>query len=273
MAALALLVSPALADYPQRIVSTMPSITEMLFALELDDKIVGVTTNCNYPPAAKKKEKIGSFSVNLEKVVSLKPDLVVMFESAQQKEVKTLKNYGLPVWAIDPTSLDGVMQALLELGKKTGKETRARRIVSEMKRRLDRAKNEKLDLTGVLTLLSPEKKRRDALVIVGYNPLIVASRASFVDDVVRRAGLENIVSDPYPYPQYSLERIVQTDPNFIVIAEGTIKKGELQRDGRWRSLTAVKNGRVFFVDPDILTRPGPRAVEAVEVIAKFANLK
>ncbi len=251
----------------------MPSITEMLFALDLSERIVGVTTNCNYPPEARKKEKIGGFSVNLEKIVSLQPDLVVMLESTQQRDIKALKDFGLPVYTIDPTSVAGVMTTLLDLGKKTGRQARAEQVAAEMKRRVGRVKAKRLDLAAVLTLLSPDKKRRDALVIVGYNPLIVASRGSFVDDVVKQAGLENIVGDSHPYPQYSLERIVQTDPNFIIIAEGTVGRKELTRDGRWRGLTAVKNDRVIFINSDLLTRPGPRVVEAIEEIAKLTNLK
>jgi iron complex transport system substrate-binding protein len=99
---------PVLA-FPQRIVSGLPSVTEMLYALDLGDRVVGVTTNCNYPPAAKKKEKIGGFFLNLEKVVALKPDLVIMVEDAQRRDIDRFRNYGLPVFTIEPRSVGGVM--------------------------------------------------------------------------------------------------------------------------------------------------------------------
>src|SRR3989338_7063207 len=111
------LLGPVFAAVPRRIISGMPSITEMLFALKLGDRIVGVTNNCNYPPEALKKEKIGGFFLNLEKIVSLKPDLVIMIEDAQKRDIARFKKFGLPVYTINPRNVADVMAELVKLCK------------------------------------------------------------------------------------------------------------------------------------------------------------
>lgn len=267
---LLILVSAALATYPQRIISGMPSITEMLFALDLDDRIVGVTSNCNYPPAVKAKEKIGGFFLNLEKIVSLKPDLVILFAETQRRETKRFREFGLPVYTVNPASLEGVMATIVELGNITGRPNQAAAVVRGMRERLGRLKGRRLGLAGVLKFLEQGEKKEKALVIVGYNPLIVAGGGSFVDDLVRQAGLKNLAGGgTIPYPQYSFEKIIQDDPDVLIVASGLITETTLQNDSRWRGINAVKHNQVLFVEADLLSRPGPRAVEAVEQIADF----
>lgn len=253
-----MLVLSVRAALPQRIISSMPSITEMLFALDLGDRVVGVTTNCNYPPEALKKEKVGGFFLNLEKVVSLKPDLIIMLEDAQKREIKRFKDYGLPVYTINPHTVAEVMNSLLELGKVTGKEKKAKVLVAGMRRRL-----------RIVVL-----KRPRVLAVVGYNPLIVGGGGTFIDDVINYAGAENITGKAKAaYPQYSFEKLLEENPEYIIIPEGVVKREEIERDNRWQSLKAVKNNKILFINADILSRPGPRVVEAVEEIAKFIRIK
>ena len=268
----------AFANPPQRIISGMPSITEMLFALGLEDQIAGVTTNCNYPPQALKKEKIGGFFLNLEKVVSLKPDLVVMLEDAQPKDIERFKEYGLPVYTINPRSVDGVMDSLLALGEVTGKKEAAKKIVKEMKRRI--AAVEKLaaasrpNLFEILKIWREKPLKRKALVIVGFNPLIVAGGDTYIDDIIRVAGLENIAGQTKAaYPQYSFERLLEEDPYYIIIPAGVVALDQIIKDSRWQSLGAVKNNRILFIGADILSRPGPRVALAIEEIARFVYEK
>lgn len=240
----------------------MPSITEMLFALGLEDQIVGVTTNCNYPPEAQEKEKVGGFFLNLEKVVSLKPDLIVMLEDAQRRDIQKFKDFGLPVYTVNPKTVIEVMGTLVELGELTGTEIKAEEIISEMKQ----------------GILSVEAKIKDlppkVLVIVGYKPLIVVGGGNFIDDVLRYAGAKNITGQAKAaYPQYSFENLLDESPDYIIIPEGVVESWEIEEDSRWQSLEAVKNGRILFIDADILSRPGPRVVEAIEKIAGFIHEK
>lgn len=264
---LVFIASPSWSTSPQRIISGMPSITEMLFALGLGDRIVGVTTNCNYPPEARQKEKIGGFFLNLEKVVSLKPDLIVMLEDAQKRDIKKFKDYGLPVYTINPHTVSEVMESLLKLGQATGREKEARVLVDRMARRLEDIKPKSWGLEFVL-------KRPRVLVIVGYNPLIVVGGGTFIDDIIKLAGAENIAERARgPYPQFSFEKLLEINPDYIIVAEGALRKSDIVKDKRWKNLDAIKNDRILFINADILSRPGPRVIEAVEEIAKFIRLK
>ncbi len=255
------LVMPSLAIVPQRIISGMPSITEMLFALELDEQIVGVTTNCNYPPAALEKEKVGGFFMNLEKIVSLKPDLVVMHEDAQVKDVKRFKEHGLPVYTISPDSVIEVMDTLAELGQGLGRRPEAEEIIARMK-------SEILSIEAKVKDLSEKK----VLVIVGYKPLIVVGGNNFIDDVLRYAGADNIAGETKAaYPQYSFEQLLLLDPDYVIVLDGIIGREDLKRDRRWRSLKAIKEDKLLFIDADLLSRPGPRITEAIKKIAEFIH--
>jgi iron complex transport system substrate-binding protein len=256
-----LVIPPAFADYPRRIISGMPSITEMLFALELDDRIVGVTNNCNYPPQALKKEKVGGFFLNLEKIVSLKPDLIVMLESAQARDIRKFREFGLPVHSVNPMTVIEVMGTMVELGEMTGAAETAEAVVEEMKRRI-------LTVEAKVRNLAPRK----VLVMVGYKPLIVVGGGNFIDDVIRYAGAENVAAQARAaYPQYSFEKLLEDNPDYIIIPEGMVGKDEIEADRRWQSLEAVRRGRLLFMDADILSRPGPRIVEAIEKIAAFIH--
>lgn len=255
---------PSFSQSPQRIISGIPSVTEMLFALGLEDRIVGVTTNCNYPPAALKKEKVGGYTLNLEKVVALKPDLMVMLESAQQPEIEKFRDYGLPVYTINPNSVSGVMRALLELGKVTGREKKAEQIVLAMRQHIDKSQK--------LYWRQPGNKKKRILAIVGYNPLIVAGGGTFIDDIIRSAGAENLAMQAKTaYPQYSFEQLVKEKPDALIFADRIVRSADLEKDRRWRLLPAVQENRVLFMNADILSRPGPRVVIAIEAIAKFTH--
>jgi len=255
------------AGFPQRIVSGMPSVTEMLFALDLEDRIVGVTSNCNYPPEAKKKEKVGGFFLNLEKVVSLKPDLVVMLEDAQRRDIEKFKNFGLRVYSINPHTVSDVMVTLLKLGEVTGTKKKADRLVAEMGRRIANRRPKGFSLEFVL-------KRPKVLVIVGNKPLIVVGGGTFIDDIIEYGGGENIARRTRAaYPQFSFEKLLNENPEYIIIPEGVVSKKEIKEDSRWRNLDAVKNDKILFMDADIISRPGPRVVEAIEMIAGFIHLK
>ena len=253
--------------YPQRIISGMPSVTEILFALDLGDRVVGVTTNCNYPPEARKKEKVGGFFINLEKVVFLKPDLIIMLEDAQKRDIKKFRDYGLNVYAINPRSVLEVMDSIVKIGEITGRKEKAQQLVSEMKRKIEPLQPKFVTLQFVL-------KRPRVLAVVGSNPLIVAAGGTFIDDVLKCAGAENIAEKAKSaYPQYSFEELLRVDPDCVIIPEGAITRDEIKRDKRWQSLQAVRNDKLLFINADILSRPGPRVVDAVEAIAKFIQVK
>jgi cobalamin transport system substrate-binding protein len=267
------------ADSPQRIISGMPSVTEILYSLGLGDRIVGVTTNCNYPERAQMKKKIGGFFLNLERIVSLKPDMVVMLEGAQKQEIRRFREFGLPVYTINPNSVEEVMASILELGELTGTKPRAEEIVAAMDEKLNTIKyetalfepgEELLDLAeeGEVSVLN--SKQPEVLVIIGMNPLVVVGGETLIDDMLGYSGASNIAQKTNAaYPQYSFENLLSENPDYIIIPKGVVRKEEMKRDARWNSLSAVKHGHVMFISADKLSRPGPRIVEAIEEIANF----
>lgn len=246
-------------QYPQRIVSGIPSVTEMLFAIGAGDKVVGVTTNCNYPPAATKITKVGGYSLNLEKLSALKPDLIILLEEAQRPEIDKLKRFGLPVLAINARTVDEVFSSLIKLGEVTGNKGRAERLVGRMKERINAVKPR-----GLRAILEQPR----VLVIVGTNPLIVAGGGTFIDDVVKYAGGKNIARNVKgAYPQFSMEMLAKENPDHIILPEGAINRVEIMNELRGRGI----NSKLVYVNADILTRPGPRVVEAIEKIAGAIN--
>jgi len=251
-----------LAQAPKRIISCMPSITEMLFALGLNHEIKGVTLNCNYPPAARRKAKVGREIINIEKVTSLHPHLVVMLEDAQKVDIQKLRKFGLPVFTINPHSIAGVRADLLLLGIATSREAEALVLVGAMDERL-KSIEEKMQRFKL--------KKKKILVVVGLKPLIVAGPKTFIADILKTAGVDNLASDAKgDYPLYSMEKLIASPPDVIIIPQSLVKKpNEIYNDPKWKQIPAVKQERVLFIDQDIISRPGPRVVEAVEQIAKF----
>ena len=246
---------------PQRIVSLVPSMTETLFALGLGDRVVGVTTYCDYPEEAKSKEKIGEFAtIDLEKVVSLNPDLVLATSLHYQDVAPALRERGLTVAVFEAQDVEGVLAQILTIGRMTGRLPEAQALVEDLQARLD----------AVAAKVAGAAKPRvfwelDAM-------LYSAGRGSIIDDLITRAGGDNIGRRlEGEWPQFSLEALVEADPEVIVLADhgfGETAETVGARPG-WGGITAVREGRIVEVeDINIVSRPGPRIAEAVEYIAR-----
>lgn len=253
---------------PRRIISTMPSNTEILFALGLGRYIVGVSDKCNYPQEAKKKPKVGGTILNAEKIVSLKPDLIVMLGDAQRREIKKLRKLNLPVFVINPHSISGVMRSIITLGKVTYTDHPALALASKMKVRIDKAayKTKRRAKKGIA--------KPKVFVAVWNKPLISASSGTFIDDLIGIAGGINIASRVRgPYPRYSLEKLTEENPDGLIIAKQNIKSpSEIYNDPRWKGLKAVRNKKVLLIDADLISRPGPRIIDGLEKISEFFEI-
>jgi len=247
---------------PERIISCMPSITEMLFAIGIEDKIVGVTENCNYPEEAKKIEKVGRVKMNLEKIVSLKPDLIIMLGGAQEEDIKKFRKFGLPVFIIDPEDVEGIMYSFTKLGMVTNKPHAAYKITNWMERRLKWTE---------VRIKNADKKKPTVFVEICHKPLMTASKNTLINDIIELAGGENIAYwVKGKYPEYSLEKLIKKDPDVIIIPKQNVKnESVIYNDSRWQKLTAVRNKRVLFIDADIISRPTSRVIIAIEKIAEF----
>ncbi|OGC05626.1 hypothetical protein A2526_04500 [candidate division WOR-1 bacterium RIFOXYD2_FULL_36_8] len=244
--------------FPSRIISTMPSITEILFALGLQSRVVGVTTNCDYPKEAKTKEKIGRVAINLEKVFYLKPDLIIMLEEAQGRNAEFLRSKGLPVATISSKSIEDVLISIKVIGALTGVTKEADILVAKLDKRLTEAKNK-----------NKKDVRQSVFVMVGFKPLVSVGESSFINDILLKAGGENVVVSDVAYPQLNFEELYRLDPDFLIVPSKLFDKKNIKKEEKLRKLSAVQNDRILFVNDDILFRAGPRVVDAVEIIAKF----
>ncbi|OGC14059.1 hypothetical protein A3J90_01565 [candidate division WOR-1 bacterium RIFOXYC2_FULL_37_10] len=245
---------------PSRIISTMPSITETLFILGVGDKVVGVTTNCNYPKEAATKEKIGRVTVNVEKIFYLKPDLILMLEDAQLRDIEYLKSKKLPVVAIQANTVQGVFDSINQIGSLTGATKEAEKIVMQLNSRLHKIKES-----------DKAKIAKSIFVMAGFKPLVSVGRSSFINDILAKAGGENVIISKVAYPQISFEELYRLNPDILIVPKGLFGGDQIKKEEKLRRLSAVQNDRILFVEDDLLFRPGPRVVDAIEIIAKFLS--
>jgi ABC-type Fe3+-hydroxamate transport system substrate-binding protein len=275
LAVVVLALAGCLGAQPRRIVSTAPSITEMLFALGLGDRVVGVTTFCRYPEAAKKIAKVGTYiQPNLEVILSLKPDLVVIQENPARLKEK-FEAVRLNVLELQHTTVDDVIGAMEVLGKATGAEKRA----------ADLNAATRADLDAIRQKTATLPKRR-LMFIVGRTPsaiegLIAVGKASYLNELIAIAGGVNIFADSMsPYPKVSLEEVLARNPEVIVdmgeMAETVGVTDEQKRRveqmwQRYANIAAVKRGGVHAVASDIYVVPGPRMVDAARAFARMLH--
>ncbi|HEY1757419.1 MAG TPA: cobalamin-binding protein [Bryobacteraceae bacterium] len=253
---------------PLRIVSTAPSITELLYALGLGDRVVGVTNYCRYPPEAQLKPKIGDYtSPNLEAIAALKPDLVII----QTNPVRLGERLGalhLRTLEINQEDIAALYNSIQVVGNATGAVTEATRLAGSIRSKLEqiRSRTASLPRTRVMFVVGRTPNR--------LNGLVVAGRASYLNEIIQTAGGENVFRDaPGGYPMVSLEEVLARNPEVIVDMGDMSDTGAVTDDhkrevtGLWQSvpsLAAVKQRRVFPVASDIFVVPGPRIVDAAQ---------
>jgi iron complex transport system substrate-binding protein len=254
---------------PQRIVSLAPSNTEILFALGLEDKVVGVTEYCNYPEAAKAKPKVGGFStVDIEKVVSLKPDLVLATHIHSKTIIPALENLGITVVALTPGSINGVLDSIKLAGKITGQDKEATELIKELGTRIEAIADKKQKL--------PTGQRPRVFYVTWHDPLMTAGTGTLSNDVIVQAGGQNIASDIAGDKTIDLETVIGRDPEVIIVSIG-MGTGEdlpwqyIKSEPRLKNTQALLNSRVYKIDGDLIHRPGPRIVDALEQTAQFIH--
>ncbi len=252
---------------PARIISLSPANTEILFAVGAGDRVVGVTTYCNYPPEAASREKVGGFSaetMSLEKILSLRPDLVVSDGAIHRRLVASLEALGLTVYAKEPVSFDDTCAAIKDIGVLTGNAADAAAVVGGM-----RAK-----LAAVQAKLSsvPQSGRPAVFWEVFDEPLMTAGKDTFVTELLTLAGGKNIFgSFPVAWPQVSEEEVIRLNPAVIMGADDHGDKltvEQVKKRPGWAKIDAVAGGRIYLVNADIVSRAGPRLADGVEAIAR-----
>jgi len=251
---------------PRRIVSLVPGVTEILFAIGAQDAVVGVTDFCDYPPDARRKARVGDMlSPNLETLVSLRPDLVVATRSGNREETfDQLKRLGLPVYLVDePPSIAGVLRLVGGLGQLTGHRAAAAAIAAGLERRI----------ASVRERVAGRPHPR-VLYVLWPEPLIVPGRGSLVSELIASAGGESVTADQAQgYPRMSLEAAVGRAPEVIILARHGAGTGPavLPQWQRLESLPAIRSGRLYAADGDLLHRYGPRVVDGLELLARLIH--
>jgi iron complex transport system substrate-binding protein len=256
----------AIAQEPRRIVSLAPANTEILFALGLGDRVVGVTDYCNYPAEAQEKPKVGGYStVNIERVVAAKPDLVLAAYGNTEEVVNHLRNLGLTVVALNPDSLQGTLRDIVLVGEATGRTAEAADLKNSMQTRID----------AVTAAVGTTSERPTVMHAVWYDPIWVSGNATFQNELITLAGGKNAFPDIEGWQIVTMERFITTNPEIILVNSGT-GMGESGNDmiyryfmnePRFAKMKAIQDNRVYIVDSDIIDRGGPRIVDALEDVA------
>jgi iron complex transport system substrate-binding protein len=259
----------ALAEAPQRIVSLAPNLTEILFALGLGDRVVGVTRYCDYPPQALQKEKIGGMvDPNLEMIQSLRPDLIVGFRGNPLGVLNKLRNLHFPVFVLNlGSSLDGLFQTIEKVGRVTRVEDPAKNLVARLK--------EKHQAIG-LALRNVSKRPKVFLSVYGQG-LWTCGEGSYLNDLLVQAGGVNIAAHiPRRWLQLNREQLIHENPDVIIIMakdkERFSQAGELFRaDSRLKDVRAVKDNSIHWLDENIAGRFGPRLIDALDTVARILH--
>lgn len=250
---------------PARIVSLAPSITEMLFAMEAGEQLVGVTDFCDFPPDALKKPKVGYSNPNLESLVALQPDLVVAPNDFLKPDVIVkLEQLKIPVFILADSNVEGIFVHIQTLGRIVGRSSKADTVAMQLRQQV-----------AVIQRRIQGRVPVRMLYVLNSQPLITVGPGSFIDQLIRMAGGTNVAAhSATPYPRLSMEAVLQEDPEVLVFpvgkAEG-ISESEQQTWRQWSTMTAVKQGRLHQISADWLNRPGPRIARGLEALVEILH--
>jgi iron complex transport system substrate-binding protein len=249
---------------PERIVSSAPTVTEILFALGAGERVVAVTDQCNYPSEAKRLAKIGGYwTPSMEKALGAKPDLVIASRGNPPDFVSALRKSGCPVFTIDPKTLDDIFAVIGQIAQIIGEPGAGQRLAGGMRGRVDAVAARVSDV--------PEEERPTAFILLQVSPVWTAGSGTFQDDAIRAAGGRNIAGEMKGFRAFSTESLVAADPEFLLLStmqgDPQRMKREVVASPALRRLSAVQGDGIVLLEADPIMRPGPRIVEAVEAMA------
>ncbi|MEX0806443.1 MAG: cobalamin-binding protein [Candidatus Binatia bacterium] len=252
------------APRPQRIVSLAPSVTETLFALGFGDRLVGVTTYCDYPAEARRLPKIGDFlSPSLEAIIAKRPDLVIGVNGATDPvKARELERLGLKVTLISVASLNDILNSIKSIARLLGSPEAGERLVTKIGAQVQDVKH------GIAAA-----PRRPVLLVVGIRPLVAVGGKNFIDEMITLAGGKNIAGNAaQPWLNLPTEYVVAKAPQVII--EAGMGSEREQSGKRWedlKSIPAVKERRIYYYRSDKILRPGPRFGEAIAELARLIH--
>jgi iron complex transport system substrate-binding protein len=255
-------------EIPKRIISLSPSNTELAYAVGLQDRLIGVTTFCNYPEDVKNKPKVSEFStVDIEKVVSLKPDLLLADSIHKATIIPAFEKLNISVLAIDPKSLANILDDITLVGKVTGNTKEAAALVSSLQ-------NKANTVTDKTAKLDPKDLPR-VFFLTWHDPLWTAGSNTLINEIITKSGGTNIASDLKGHSQIDLESVIQRNPQIIVVmssmGDQDTSYNYIMNEPRFKATDALKNNLVFKMDSDIIARTTPRSWDALQRMAKLIH--
>jgi iron complex transport system substrate-binding protein len=253
-------------DAPKRVISLAPSITEIVCALGRESLLKGVTRFSDYPPSIHDLPKVGSYiRLDLERIVSLSPDLCIGIKDGNPREtVLRLETMGIPVFVVDPHDLNSVISALTDIGTVLGAKDRAAWLVRDFTDRIQHVK----------AFTDHLKHRPRVFFQIGVAPIVSVGRGTFLDELIRLSGADNLAGITPGYPRFSMEEVLHLNPDVIIItsmARGQIFEEVKKQWSSWPDLAAVRQNRVHIVDSDVLDRPTPRLVSGLEMLTALIH--
>ncbi len=255
------LASPANAAAPMRIVSLAPSVTETLFALGAGPDVVGVSQYCDYPPQVRDLPRVGSFlTPNLEAIIALRPTLVVGLElSSDVRQIRALNSMGYPVLLVSDDSLQEIENSIEKVGARISRENEARRLVAQIQDQIAAVQNR----------LANVKPLR-ALMLVGHQPIVAVGSGTYLDELMRIARADNIAAAAgEQWPHLSMEFIIAMRPEVILDgAMGSDAASSSDFWGKYPTIPAVRDHRVFGYAEDPMLHSGPRVGQSLEIMAR-----
>ncbi len=251
---------------PQRVISLAPNITEIIFALDSERLLKGVTLHCDFPAEAKLLPRVGSYvGLDLEKIVSLKPDLCIAIKDGNPKQVvDRLESFGIPVYAVDPRNLDSVMETILSIGSLLGADKRADILVKNMRSRIKH----------VAELVAATFHRPGVFFQIGAAPVVSVGTLTYIHELILLAGGTNVTAGETPYPRFSREQLIALSPDVVIITSMTRIDAfdqVLAEWNRWPQIQAVRNKQIYMADSDLFDRPSPRLVDGLEALVKLIH--
>lgn len=248
---------------PERIVSLSPTNTEIVFALGAEEKLVGVTSYCDYPEEAKEIEKIGDFeNPNIELIKKMNPDLVLAGGFLQEDLMAALEGLNIPVASTEAAGVESIYDSIAMIGKLVGQETKAEELINNIHKDIEEIENKVMG-----------KNKPKVFYLVWKDPIFTAGQGTYINELLQIAGGQNVAARIEGWAQFSFEELLKQDPDILIAAyhstdEG-MRKEDIMEDELFSKLPCVRDGKIHIMsDDNIVSRPGPRVVEAIREMAE-----
>ena len=253
-------------DNPVRVVALAPSITEVIFALGREQRLVGISRFSDFPREALSLPQVGSYiQPDIERIISLNPDICIAVKDGNPREVADqLESLHIPVYAVDPLDLKAIMNMVLQIGDLLNAGDRSQAIVAGMKTRIERVRER----------VMKTEQRPGVFFQIGISPIVSVGKGTFINELIRMAGGTNLCAGYSSYPRLSREQVLALAPDVLIVT--TMHRGlsidQIKAEwAEWTQIPAVRNGRIAIVDSDIFDRPTPRQVDALEQLVRVIH--